>query len=171
VGADAIVVKDVDPTKREVDNFEWLLYSAPSKSKCGALFKSSETGNPVRVFRSSASTTSPFRPPASKSTQLRYDGPYKVIGVWDEAGKANPTSCPSHSMYTFLLFRQQPAGAPDKFSVVEKYVDSGVMIEEALDSVNKKVAMPPTSLNPLPLAVLPPENAYLKKQTTAEANE
>ena len=170
VGADAIIVKDVDLTKRELDFFVWLLYSAPTKSKCGALFTSFMKGRPVRVFRSSSSTVSPFRPPRTKKTRLRYDGLYKILCVWDEEGNKNPPSCPSHSMYTFLLHRQRSAEALSNSAYVEQCVSKGVMVEDASIFFQRLDGIP-SLLGPLPPEVLPPNNSYKLRQSGACANE
>jgi hypothetical protein len=125
IGCDAIVVAGNQSRLREEDHMQWLLYSANSQQRGGALYTSGTENRPVRVFRSS-NLHSPFSAPkpslmgkGKTAVQYRYDGLYLVTRVWDVNGGHfidNPASTKFHTSskpYTFLLERIDSRGHGD----------------------------------------------------------
>ena len=111
VGCDAIVVSRQETQYREKDNLSWLLYSATTRSKAGAMHHSWQRDRLIRVFRSSK-LTNKFAPPklCKQNETYRYDGVCMVKKVWAEDGKEmdkSNSSTETHKLHTFALERDE----------------------------------------------------------------
>ncbi|KAJ8599012.1 hypothetical protein CTAYLR_007680 [Chrysophaeum taylorii] len=125
-GAESIVVSRQSPDLREADGLWWLRYTSTRRQGAGALWRSAERSERVRVFRSS-SLASKWAPPCPASPNghayvaaaYRYDGLYEVAAAWDAAGAPAVVEPPAldddlDAAYTFRLVRCD--GAPNAAS-------------------------------------------------------
>jgi hypothetical protein len=137
IGCDAIVVSRQDPSFREMDELTWILFTSTNRQRAGALYRNFETGNCLRLFRSSA-LTNKFRPPdLDPGTQYRYDGLYKTKRVWDGKGQPNPgTSAKGKEAYTYLLERDEGKCQLSILELCENCIKQGTLVQFAFQMTN-----------------------------------
>ena len=86
VGADSIIVKNVNPSNGEADCGDHIFYYASSRLGGAALCESFLKGKPIRVFRSSTGV-SPYRPTWTikyHTTMYGFGGLFLIEKVWSK---------------------------------------------------------------------------------------
>jgi hypothetical protein len=110
VGADAIIVKNINVEKGEADNGMDMCYYANSMKGGASLFYSYVNHLPIRVFRSSGgkSRYCPKRTKGMSSSVYQYGGLFVVTQVWSNTTKANGTlmdegGCPGKAVLFAMM--------------------------------------------------------------------
>ena len=86
VGADSVIVKNLNPSNGEADCGDHIFYYTTSRLGGAALYASYLKGKPIRVFRSSRGV-SPYRPTWSiknHTTMYGFGGLFMIEKVWSK---------------------------------------------------------------------------------------